>query len=53
MVKFHRLWNPKEGEGLSAAAALRKAQAFVRDHPKHDWQHPHFWAASVLWGLPD
>jgi CHAT domain-containing protein len=38
------------GRGLSAAAALREAQAFVRSHPK--WEHPYYWAAWVLWGLP-
>jgi hypothetical protein len=51
MVRFYELWNPKEGEGLPAATALKKAQEFVRGHEK--WKHPHFWAAWVLWGLPD
>jgi hypothetical protein len=49
MVKFYELWNPKEGEGLPAAAALRQAQKFVMSHEK--WKHPHYWAAWVLWGL--
>ena len=53
MVKFYELWNPKDGEGLGAAVALKQAQAFVRDHPKHpEWKHPYYWAAWVLWGLP-
>ena len=34
-----------------AAAALKQAQAFVRSQPK--WKHPYYWAAWVLWGLPD
>ena len=47
------LWNPDEGEGLGAAEALKRAQAFVRDHPDHpEWTHPYYWAAWVLWGLP-
>jgi CHAT domain-containing protein len=52
MTKFYALWNPKDGSnGLSPAAALRAAQAFVRSQEK--WKHPYFWAAWVLWGLPD
>ncbi len=54
MVRFYELWNPKDGKkGLGAAAALRKAQAFVRDHPNGKWKHPYYWAAWVLWGLPN
>ena len=51
MIEFYRLWNPKKGEGLSAAEALRKAQAHVRSNEK--WKHPTYWAAFVLWGFPD
>jgi CHAT domain-containing protein len=65
MIKFYELWNPRpkgaDAKGaerdeavpkpLGAAAALKQAQAFVRSQPK--WQHPYFWAAWVLWGLPD
>ena len=52
MVKFYELWNPKDGsKGLAAAAALRQAQEFVRSQMK--WKHPYYWAAWVLWGLPD
>ncbi|MDJ0522461.1 MAG: CHAT domain-containing protein [Planctomycetota bacterium] len=51
MVKFYELWAPKTGTGLPAAAALRRAQAHVRAQPK--WKHPYYWAAWVLWGLPD
>jgi CHAT domain-containing protein len=51
MVKFYELWNPKEGEGLPAATALKQAQEFVKGHEK--WKHPYYWAAWVLWGLPD
>lgn len=51
MVKFYELWRPKEGPRLGAAAALKQAQAYVRSHPK--WSHPYYWAAWVLWGLPD
>jgi len=51
MVKFYELWNPKKGKGLPAATALRQAQAAVRSHKR--WEHPCYWAAWVLWGLPD
>ena len=67
MIKFYELWNPRasredpeqgpkgrvEGskKGLGAAAALKKAQAYIRGHPK--WKHPYYWAAWVLWGLAD
>jgi CHAT domain-containing protein len=52
MVKFYELWNPKDGStGLPTAVALRKAQEHVRSQEK--WKHPYFWAAWVLWGLPD
>jgi CHAT domain-containing protein len=52
MRKFYELWNPKDGTaGMGAAAALRAAQAFVRS--QEAWQDPRFWAAWVLWGLPD
>ncbi|MDJ0520637.1 MAG: tetratricopeptide repeat protein [Planctomycetota bacterium] len=54
---------PKSGaggaqpRGLGAAAALRRAQAYVRDFKdesgKQKWKHPYYWAAWVLWGLPD
>jgi len=37
--------------GLASAKALRRAQAFVRETP--GWQHPRYWAAWQLWGLPD
>ena len=72
MVKFYEFWNPqaKPGEperpkgveradrqGLGAAAALKKAQAYVRDlkdkDGKQKWKHPYYWAAWVLWGLPE
>jgi CHAT domain-containing protein len=54
MVKFYELWNPPSGADLTAlpaATALRKAQEFVRSREK--WRHPCYWAAWVLWGLPD
>ena len=52
MTRFYALWGgATEGEdGVSAAAALRRAQEFVRSHEK--WEHPQYWAAWVLWGLP-
>ena len=54
MIEFYRLWNPKEGDGLGTAAALKKAQEYIKTHPKHpEWKHPYYWAAWVLWGLPD
>ncbi len=52
MVKFYELWNPRDdSKGLGAAAALKEAQAFVRSQEK--WKHPKYWAAWVLWGLPE
>ncbi len=56
MKQFHALWNPKDPNvpRLSAAEALRRAQAFVRTNAKHPkWAHPYYWAAWVLWGVPD
>ena len=43
MIEFYRLWNPKEGDGLGAAEALKRAQAHIRGNPK--WKHPYYWAA--------
>jgi CHAT domain-containing protein len=51
MVRFYELWNPAEGEGLPAAAALARAQDHVRS--QEQWRHPYYWAAWVLWGLGD
>jgi hypothetical protein len=48
MVTFYELWREK---GLSAAAALSRAQAHVRGRP--EWEEPYFWAAWVLWGRGD
>ena len=63
MKKFYELWGSKaapgaskrkRARGLGAAAALKQAQAYVRDHPDHpEWKHPYYWAAWVLWGLPN
>jgi CHAT domain-containing protein/tetratricopeptide (TPR) repeat protein len=46
MEKFHAEWKA----GVPAAKALRDAQTFVRSQEK--WKHPAYWAAWVLWGLP-
>ena len=46
MTKFYELWTP----GTSAAAALRGAQAHVRT--QKGWEHPYYWGAWVLWGVP-
>ncbi|MDF1701997.1 MAG: CHAT domain-containing protein, partial [Planctomycetota bacterium] len=57
MTKFYELWNPKPGadgktaKPLSATAALQQAQAHVRSQKQ--WSEPYYWAAWVLWGLPD
>ncbi len=63
MTKFYELWNPALSErseskgppdgskGLPTAEALRQAQEFVRSQER--WKHPFYWAAWVLWGLPD
>jgi CHAT domain-containing protein len=57
MVRFYELWNPKEGKGMGAAEALREARTFVREHRdaegRRHWEHPFFWAAWTLWGVPD
>jgi CHAT domain-containing protein len=52
MLKFYEYWNPKGTgvEPIGAGAALQKAQAYVRSQAK--WEHPYYWAAWVLWGLP-
>ncbi len=47
MEEFYRQWQA----GKPAVTALRMAQATVRSHP--GWEHPHYWASWVLWGLPD
>ena len=51
MERFYARWNPKEGPGISAAKALREAQASVR--AEKAWHHPRYWAAWSLWGVPD
>ncbi len=52
MKKFYKLWAPGgKKRGVSAAAALHQAQEHIRKQPK--WQHPYYWAAWTLWGLPD
>ncbi len=49
MVEFYARW---AGDGtVGAAAALRAAQEHIRSQKK--WEHPHYWAAWVLWGLSD
>ena len=47
MTKFYELW--RSGD-MTAAAALEGARAHVRE--QKDWEHPYYWAAWVLWGLP-
>ncbi len=69
MIKFYELWDPEgtlsersesngprtagrtAQRGMGAAAALKQAQEYIRSHEK--WKHPYYWAAWVLWGLPD
>ncbi len=52
MKKFYELWSPSDGApALRAAAALKAAQAHVRRQP--GWEHPYYWGAWVLWGLPE
>ena len=52
MERFYDLWLGKDGKpGVEAVEALRQAQAYVRSQEK--WKHPYYWAAWVLWGLPD
>ena len=48
MVKFYELWKPGK---MSTALALKKAKEHVRSQKK--WEHPYYWAAWQLWGLPD
>ena len=44
-------------KGMGAAEALQRAQAYVRNFKDKDgkqkWKHPYYWAAWVLWGLPN
>jgi CHAT domain-containing protein len=49
MTRFYSLWNPEEGEGIPASAALRLAQEHVRS--QNGWEDPAHWAGWVLWGL--
>jgi tetratricopeptide (TPR) repeat protein len=52
MTEFYRLWKPaKAAGGIGAATALRKAQEKVRSQKK--WEHPYYWAAWGIWGLPE
>ena len=52
MTKFYSLWNPKDGKpGLPTAEALKRAQEFVKSQER--WKHPYYWAAWVLWGVPE
>ena len=61
MVAFFDAWNPRDpvtrkatGKGVSAAEALRLAQKAVREDKQHpEWKDPKYWAAWVLWGLPE
>ena len=41
----------REAKGMRASEALKKAQEYVKKQP--GWEHPYYWAAWVLWGLPD
>lgn len=47
MEKFYERW----GADVPAVAALREAQAHVK--AQKGWEHPAYWAAWVLWGLPE
>ncbi|MHC5009774.1 MAG: CHAT domain-containing protein, partial [Planctomycetota bacterium] len=47
MAAFYRYWRA----GESTASSLRKAQLHVKRERR--WRHPRYWAAWVLWGLPD
>ncbi len=52
MKRFYELWNPDDpATALSAAEALAASQAWIRT--QSEWSHPKYWAAWVLWGLPD
>lgn len=52
MRELYARWRPPGGAaGLPLAKALREAQTAVRRRP--GWQHPYYWAAWTLWGLPD
>jgi CHAT domain-containing protein len=60
MREFYGRWRPG---GVGAAEALRLAQMAVRDHQERSaapgqeahrpWADPEYWAAWVLWGLPN
>ncbi|MFO0931914.1 MAG: CHAT domain-containing tetratricopeptide repeat protein [Planctomycetota bacterium] len=52
MLRFYAKWQPKDASpAMTAAEALRDAQAFVRAQPR--WAHPRYWAGWVLWGVLD
>jgi CHAT domain-containing protein len=52
MKAFYEAWNSKDAANrVGAAAALRRAQEHVRSFDR--WKHPTYWAAWVLWGLPN
>ncbi len=49
MIKLHE---ELRKDGVSTAEALRRAQDHVRSKKKR-WKAPKYWAAWVIWGLPD
>jgi CHAT domain-containing protein/predicted negative regulator of RcsB-dependent stress response len=49
MVEFYSLWQ----EGKQPAEALCAAQQHVKAQKKKGWDHPYYWAAWVLWGVPE
>jgi hypothetical protein len=52
MARFYEAWRPRDGgPGVPVADALREGQDAVRREPK--WSHPAYWAAWILWGLPE
>ncbi len=48
VVAFYERWGVA---GTTVVQALREAQAVVRSQER--WEHPYFWAAWELWGLPE
>ncbi len=57
MRNFYELYTGREGKMMSAASALRKAKAALRDYKdgegRRPYEHPYYWAAFILIGDRD
>ena len=65
MVKFYELWNLGRSPRTRASEASRRGPGPGCRRPRRcgrrrrscasqeKWKHPYYWAAWVLWGLPE